>query len=50
MAQLIHPQQDASISLLEETAIELAAHDFLVLSARPDLTPEITPVLRTSCR
>jgi hypothetical protein len=49
-AQLIRPQQNASTSPRGEPASELAAHDFLVLSARPDLTPEISPVLRPSYR
>jgi hypothetical protein len=44
-AQLIRPQQSASSTMLDETPIELAAHDFLVLTARPDLTPEIHPTM-----
>lgn len=50
-AQLFRPQQNASISLFDETAFEFATHDFLVLSARPDLAPEnASLIVRADCQ
>ena len=40
--QVIHPQANPRTPLRTEPIGEPTGHDFLMLSARPDLTPEIS--------